>query len=49
VPSPLKTAMLMLIGHWYENRETMVLGQIPAEIQFGFADLVNRHRVGRFA
>jgi uncharacterized phiE125 gp8 family phage protein len=49
VPSPLKTAMLMLIGHWYEIRETVVIGQIPAEIQFGFAELVNRHRVGRFA
>jgi uncharacterized phiE125 gp8 family phage protein len=49
VPSPLKTAMLMLIGHWYENRETVVIGQVPVEIQLGFHALVNRYRVGRFA
>ena len=49
VPEPLRKAMLMVISHWNENRETAVLGQAPAEIQFGFNDLVNRYRVGRFA
>jgi hypothetical protein len=41
--------MLMLIGHWNEHRETVVVGQIPAAVQFGFDELVNRYRVGRFA
>ena len=49
VPSSLKTAMLMLISHWYEHRETVVIGQVQAEVEFGFNALVNRHRVGRFA
>ena len=49
VPSSLKTAMLMLISHWYEHRETVVIGQVQAEIEHGFNALVNRHRVGRFA
>ena len=48
VPSPLKTAMLMLISHWNENRETVVIGQVPSEVQHAFKDLVNQYRVGRF-
>jgi uncharacterized phiE125 gp8 family phage protein len=49
IPEPLRVAMLMLIGHWHETRETVAMGQITAEIQLGFNDLGNRHRVGRFA
>lgn len=49
VPSPLKTAMLMLIAHWYQNRETVVIGQVSSEVQHAFAALVNNYRVGRFA
>jgi uncharacterized phiE125 gp8 family phage protein len=49
IPEPLRIAMLMLIGHWHEHRESVVVGQIPAEIQLGFRDLVNRYRVGRTA
>jgi uncharacterized phiE125 gp8 family phage protein len=49
IEEPLLIAMLMLIQHWNFNRETVVIGQIPAEIQFGFNSLVNRYRVGRFA
>ena len=49
IPEPLLKAMLMLVSHWNEHRETAVIGQVPAEVQFGFNDLVNRARVGRFA
>jgi uncharacterized phiE125 gp8 family phage protein len=49
VPEPLRIAMLMLIGHWHEHRETVVVGEIPAEVQLGYRDLVNRYRVGRTA
>ena len=41
--------MLMLIRHWDANRETVVVGQMPAEMPLGFTNLVNRYRVGRFA
>jgi uncharacterized phiE125 gp8 family phage protein len=49
IPEPLRIAMLMLIGHWYEQRETVVIGEVPAEIQHGFKELLGRYRVGRFA
>ncbi|WP_088346301.1 MULTISPECIES: head-tail connector protein [Rhodomicrobium] len=48
IPEPLRIAMLMLISHWNENRESVVVGQLPSEIQHGFRDLINRYRVGRF-
>jgi uncharacterized phiE125 gp8 family phage protein len=48
VPASLIHAQLMLIGHWYENRETSVIGEVPAELQQGFDHLANRFRVGRF-
>ena len=49
IDEPLKVAMLMLIRHWDANRETVVVGQMPAEMPLGFTNLVNRYRVGRFA
>jgi uncharacterized phiE125 gp8 family phage protein len=49
IDEPLKVAMLMLIRHWDANRETVAVGQIPAEMPHGFTDLINRYRVGRFA
>jgi uncharacterized phiE125 gp8 family phage protein len=49
IPEALRTAMLMMISHWNEHRETVVLGEVPSEVQHGFRDLVNRYRVGRFA
>jgi uncharacterized phiE125 gp8 family phage protein len=27
VPGPIRQAMLLMIGHWYENRESVVVGQ----------------------
>jgi uncharacterized phiE125 gp8 family phage protein len=48
VPEALRQAMLMLIGHWYANRETTIIGEIPAELQFSFQNLTERFRVGRF-
>jgi uncharacterized phiE125 gp8 family phage protein len=49
IDEPLKVAMKMLIQHWHANRETVVVGQIPAEMPLGFTNLINRYRVGRFA
>jgi uncharacterized phiE125 gp8 family phage protein len=49
IEEPLNIAMLMLIQHWNANRETVVIGEIPAEIQLGFNRLLNGYRVGRFA
>ena len=32
VPKPIEQAMLLLIGHWYENREAIVVGTIASQI-----------------
>lgn len=47
VDPALKIAMLMLIRHWDEHRETA--GELSTEIPFGFTRIVNGYRVGRFA
>lgn len=36
-----KRAMLLLIGHWFENRETAVIGQTSAEVDFAVRELLN--------
>lgn len=35
VPKTLTRAALMLISHWYENRETVLIGSIAKEIEHG--------------
>lgn len=40
VPEALKHAALLLIGHYYENREQVVLGVVPNEVQFTFNALI---------
>lgn len=49
VPESLRVAMLMLIAHWNENRETSIVGEVPADVQFGFDAILNQFRVGRIA
>lgn len=40
VPAPLRQAMLLLVAHWYENREQAVLtGAVPQQIPFGVEQL----------
>lgn len=34
VPPRIKHAMKLLIGHWYENRETSLVGTISKELEF---------------
>jgi len=35
VPSRIKRAILALVGHWYENRETVNVGNIVNEMPMG--------------
>lgn len=37
VPTPLRQAILMLVGHWYENREVMMPTTGPVNKQIEFA------------
>ncbi|MDP1136257.1 head-tail connector protein, partial [Klebsiella pneumoniae] len=32
----VKAAMLLIIGHWYENRETVSVGHAATDIPFSF-------------
>jgi uncharacterized phiE125 gp8 family phage protein len=34
VPESIRQAMLLLVGHWYENRETVNVGNITGELPF---------------
>ena len=40
VPYNLKQAMLLLIGHWYESREAVIVGTISAELPMGVNSLL---------
>jgi len=40
IPPATKQAMLLLIGHWYENRETVIIGKTPAEVPLAATSLL---------
>lgn len=44
VPMPLKQSILLLVGHWYVNRE-VAAGTVPREIEYGLRALAGRLRV----
>lgn len=41
----VKAAMLLLIGHWYANRESVVVGQTVAEVPFAVEALLQPYRI----
>lgn len=47
VPEALKLAAKMLIGHWYDNRESVVIGQglTPATVPMAVDRLLMPHRI----
>lgn len=48
VPADLKQAVLMLVAHFYENREATLVGVSAEEIPFGVWDIINQHRAWSF-
>ncbi len=46
VPAGLKTAILILVGHWFEHREAVVTGTIATELPLAVEALVGAHRLG---
>ena len=45
VPAAIKQAILLLIGHWYRNRETVVTGTIAASLPLSVEALLSTYRV----
>lgn len=41
----LEQAQLLLIGHWYENREAVVVGSSVAELPFAVEALAGPYRL----
>jgi len=46
VPEIAKRAMLMVVGHLYENRESVVVGASVAEVPQGAEYLIDQLRTG---
>lgn len=46
VPAPIRQAVLMLVAHWYEQREPVVFEK-PDELPHGVADLLKPYRQAR--
>jgi uncharacterized phiE125 gp8 family phage protein len=44
LPSGIRTAMLLLLGHWYANRESVIEGQ-PVDLPMGVEALLRPHRI----
>lgn len=45
IPQALKTAMYLLIGNWYENREATITGTINQALEIGVASILDRYRM----
>jgi uncharacterized phiE125 gp8 family phage protein len=45
VPQKAKQAILLLIGHWYANREAILTGSVSKEIEFAVKALLSMDRV----
>lgn len=48
IPKSIKQAMLLLIGHWYANRETVLIGAISKQLEFTVSALLSQYRVRWF-
>lgn len=44
VPEPLRQAIKLMVAHWYENREAVVIGPAVNELPFGAQALIAPYR-----
>ena len=47
-PQSIKQAMLLLIAHWFANRESVMVGTVTKEIEFAVTALLSQYRVRWF-
>ena len=45
VPQGIKQALLLLVGHWYERRETVLVGSISKELEFTTKSLLINDKI----
>ena len=45
VPEGIKQAIHLLVGHWYENREAVIIGTISSALPLGVSETLNQYRV----
>lgn len=45
VPEPIRQALVILMGHWFEHREQVVFGTSPSEVPMAAKSLLAPHRV----
>ena len=43
-PQTIRQAMLLLIAHWYQNREAVITGSVSAEVDIGVRRLLNQYK-----
>lgn len=48
VPAAIRHAMLMLIGFWYENRTTVLVGSISKQLEFAVESLLSSQKWGTY-
>ena len=48
VPDTYKHAIKMLAGHWYENRESVLIGSISKELDFAVTNLIGAESFGPY-
>jgi len=44
IKDDVKLALMLLVGHWYENREPVNIGNIVSALPFGFESLLDPYR-----
>ena len=45
IPEDLRHAIILMVAHWYEHREPVVVGTTAAEVPMSAQSLLNRYRV----
>lgn len=46
VPQSIKQAILLMVGHWFEQREAAITGTIISEVPLAAQRLIANHKVG---
>lgn len=49
LPGDVKRAIAMLVAHWYQHREAVIVGDSAAEVPMAVQTIIDKYRVGRFA